>query len=326
MWESTAEVTRGAVVPIPPERAWTLVSDGAAWSLRPGHFAFDVPEVTSAGRLRCWFFPFGRGLGCSVQEVREEVPGQVLSLRSRGTEPAGRQSFTLSARPHDRGAEIELTVAVTVPREDKADYQAFWRKELKGWLGALAEVADGRRPWPEPGIPAQVRQACAALPALVSPQGTSAAVLITAAPDVVWRAVRAPGIPADPARPYAAICAGRVPGAPEGQPGEMPYVIVAHEDGRLIASVSIIRDLADGDLADGARRSMLAQRLEPPHYEARYRVEPAPGGTRLELTMCWPDAPVTDEGEQLRSHLVQAVQQNARAYQAAIETGGAGPA
>jgi len=131
MWESTAEVTRRAVVPIPPERAWSLVSGAAAWSLRPGHFAFDVPEMTPAGRLRCWCFPFGQGLGCSVQEVREEVPGQVLRLLSRGTQPAGRQAFTLSARPHDRGAEIELTAAVTVPREDKADYQAFWRKELR---------------------------------------------------------------------------------------------------------------------------------------------------------------------------------------------------
>lgn len=324
MWESTAGVTRRAVLPIPPERAWSLVSDAAAWSLRPGHFAFDVPETTPAGRLRCWFFPFGQGLGCSVQEVREEIPGQVLSLRSRGTEPAGRQAFTLSARPHDRGAEIELTVAVTVPREDKADYQAFWRRELRAWLGALAEVAEGRRPWPEAGIPAAVQRACAAVPALVSPQGTSAAVLITAAPDVVWQAIRAPGIPADPGRPYAQLCAGRVPGAPEGQPGEMPYVIVAHEHGQLIASVSIIRDLADGDLADGrvpGSRSVLAQRLEPPHYEARYRVEPAPGGTRLELTMCWPDAPVTDEGEQLRSHLVRSLQQTVSAYQAAIEAG-----
>jgi hypothetical protein len=185
------------------------------------------------------------------------------------------------------------------------------------WLSALADVAQGRRPWPEAGIPAPVRRACAGLPTLVSPQGTSTAVLISASSDVVWQAIRAPGIPADPRQPCTAICAGRVPGTPQQQTGEMPYVIVAHADGRLIASVSMVRELAEG-------RSVLAQRLEPPHYEVQYRVAPAPGGTRLELTMCWPDAPVTDKGEQLRSRLAHALQQTASAYQAAIEPGGTG--
>jgi hypothetical protein len=97
----------------------------------------------------------------------------------------------------------------------------------------------------------------------------------------------------------------------------MRYVIVRHADSRLIASVSMVRELAEG-------RSVVAQRLEPPHYQMQYRVEPAPGGTRLELTMCWPDAPVTEKGEQLRSRLAQAVQETASAYQAAIEPGGTG--
>ena len=66
---------------------------------------------------------------------------------------------------------VGLTVTVTGSREDKADYKAFWRKELKAWLGALADVAEGRRPWPEAGIPAPVRRACVGLPALTSPQG-----------------------------------------------------------------------------------------------------------------------------------------------------------
>jgi hypothetical protein len=319
MWESTVEVTRKAVVQAPPEHAWSLVSDSAAWSLRPGHFAFDVPQVTEAGQLRCWFAPFGNGLGCSVQEVREEVPGQVMNLRSRSTQPAGRQAFTMSVQPHDGDSMVWLTVTLTVPREDKADYQAFWRKELKAWLSALDDVAGGRLPWPEPGIPAPLRRACAGLPALTSPQGTSTAVLISASPDVVWQAIRAPGIPRDPRQPYTVICAGRVPGTPERQAGEMRYVIVRHADGRLIASASVVRELAEG-------RSVVTQRLEPPHYEMRYRVEPAPGGTRLELTMCWPDAPVTEKGEQLRSRLAQALQQTASAYQAAIEPGGTGMA
>src|SRR5258707_7982192 len=95
MWESTVEVTRKAVVQATPEHAWSLVSDSAAWSLRPGHFAFDVPQVTEAGRLRGWFAPFGKGLGCSVQEVREEVAGQGMCPRARSTQPAGRHGFPL---------------------------------------------------------------------------------------------------------------------------------------------------------------------------------------------------------------------------------------
>jgi hypothetical protein len=169
MWETTVEVTRQAAVQAPPERAWSLISDSAAWSLRPGEFAFDVPQLTEAGRLRCWFVPFGNGLRCSVQEVREDVPGQVLSLSSRGTLPAGRQAFRLSVEPHRGGAVLRLTAAVTVLRAVKADYQASWRKDLKAWLRGLADVAEGRRPWPEPGIPAPFRQACAGL-ALSSPR------------------------------------------------------------------------------------------------------------------------------------------------------------
>jgi len=312
VWLSTVEVTREAVVRTPPEYAWSLVGDSAAWSLRAGHFAFDVPETTEAGRLRCWCFARDHGLRCSVLEVREEIPGQLMRLQPRGTQQAAPHSFTLSVQPHERGATIRLTVSFTALREQKAEYQASWRKNLKAWLSALADVAEGRRPWPEAGIPALLRQQCAELPALASPQGTSAVVLIRASPDVVWRAVRAPGVPADPRQRYTVVCGGRVPGSPERQAGEMPYVMVQLADGRLTVAISMIRELSEG-------RSVLAQRLDPPHYEMGYRVEPAPAGTRLELTMCWPDARITDAGEQLRGRLTEAVQETASAYQAIIE-------
>src|SRR5260370_27871640 len=98
-----------------------------------------------------------------------------MSLRSRSTQPAGRQAFTLSVQPHDRGAMVRLTVTVTGSREDKPDYQAFWRKELKAWLSALADVAEGRRPWPEAGIPAPPPPARPRPPAPPPPQGTASA-------------------------------------------------------------------------------------------------------------------------------------------------------
>jgi hypothetical protein len=337
MWETTVRVTREAVVAVPPERAWSLVSDSAAWSLRPGRFAFDVPGAavpgpmesgwtdagatvpgsTEAGRLRCWFVPLGSGLACSVQEVCDEIPGQAMSLRSRGTQPIGRQTFTLSVLPHDRGALIRLAVADTALRENKAECKAFWQKDFRAWISALKDVAEGRQPWPEAGIPGAIWRACAARPVLASPQGTSVAVLIAAPADVVWHAIRAPGIPEDPSQPYTMTGAGRVPGTPERTVGAMPYVIVRHADGRLSVSVSMLKELTEGSSTDG--RSALRQRLDPPYFEMQYRVQPAAGGTRMELTMRWPDAPVTDEGEQLRSRLTQAMQQSASAYKTAIE-------
>jgi hypothetical protein len=65
--------------------------------------------------------------------------------------------------------------------------------------------------------------------------------------------------------------------------------------------------------APDLRGKLAGDRDSPPRRVSR--------GTRLELTMCWPDAPVTDKGEQLRSHLTQALRQTASAYQAAIEPG-----
>src|SRR5260370_35489688 len=115
MWESTVEVSGKAIVQAAPEHAWSLVSDSAAWSLRPGCFAFDVPQVTEAGRLRGWFAPFGKGPGCSGQEVREAVPGQGMSLRSRRPPPPGRQALPLSAPPHHPGAMGRPTVTVHRP-------------------------------------------------------------------------------------------------------------------------------------------------------------------------------------------------------------------
>jgi hypothetical protein len=135
--------------------------------------------------------------------------------------------------------------------------------------------------------------------------------VIDAPPDVVWQAVRAPRPPADPGESYTILSADRVPGTPPRQAGEMRYAVVRHADGRLSASASTLREIEEG-------RSALTQRLEPPHFEMQYLVAPAGRGTRLELTLRWPDAPVTDEGEQLRSRLTQAVRQTAGAYQAAI--------
>jgi uncharacterized protein YndB with AHSA1/START domain len=312
MWETTLEVTRKAVIEAAPEAVWALLTDCAAWALRPGQFAFDISQTTGAERLRCWLVPVGRGFGAQVLEVREEGPGRALSLFSRGTEPAGRQAFVLAAEPRGRGTEAALTVRVVVPRETKADHQAFWRRDLRAWLEALAAVAEGRQAPPESGLPPAIGQACAALPRLASPQGTSAGALIGASPELVWQAVRAPGIPADPAGRYTAIAAGLIPGA-----GELRYVVLRHAGGPLTASVSQVRELDEG-------RLVLGQRLEPPHYETRYQLRPEGTGTWLELTLCWPDAPVTDEGEQLRGRLVAELEQAALAYLAALDPAGAG--
>jgi hypothetical protein len=322
MWETTVQVARERVARAAPEHAWSLVGESAAWSLRPGRFAFDLTALPETGRLRCALGPAGggpagggpagKGMGCAVLEVSDEVPGQSISLRSRGTQPIGRQILTLSVVPHDRGCTVRVAVEITVLREWKAETKAFWRKELAAWSDALKDVVEGQRPWPEPGIPAPVLQACAARPLLADPQSVSVPVLIGAPLGVVWEAVLAPGTLADLAASHGMARAGRVPGTPARQPGEMQYGVARQGDGRLTAAVYVLRELAD-------RRSALTQATAPPYFEQHHAVRPADGGTLLTLTLRWPDAPVTEEGEQLRSHLAQAAARDADAYRAAIE-------
>jgi hypothetical protein len=318
MWEVTLRVVQERAVRATPERAWSLVGESAAWSARPGRFAFDLPAQPAAGRLRCVLGPFAAsaGLGGSVLEICDEVPGQARSLRHRGVPPLGGELITLGVLPHDRGAVIRLTTEGTVLRENKAESRAARRKDLASWVRVLQDVLEGRRPWPDTAIPASLVQEPATRPVLADPQSTSAQVLIGAPLDVVREAILAPAglVPGAVVRPARAeiSSAGRVPGTPAGQVGEMQYVITREPGGLLIAWVGVLRELT-------RHRSVVTQGSQPPYLELRQLLRPVAGGTLLQLTLRWPDAPVTERGEQARSRATEALQGRAAACQAAIE-------
>jgi hypothetical protein len=172
MWEVSLRVAQEGVVQVTPERAWSLVRESAAWTARPGRFAFDLPAQPAAGRFRCVLGPFAAspGLGGSVLEICDEVPGQAISLRHRGVPPMGGGLITLSVLPQDRGAAIRLSTEGTVLRERKAECKAVRRKDLAAWARVLQDVLEGRRPWPDTAIPASLAQESATRPMLIDPQ------------------------------------------------------------------------------------------------------------------------------------------------------------
>jgi Polyketide cyclase / dehydrase and lipid transport len=326
MRESTVQVTRERIVAATPERAWSLLDDSAAWSLRPGSFAFDVPEplLPETGPLRCFLAPgflarAGEDMTWGVLEVWKEVPGRLITVQTRSSRPVGRQIFTLSVLPVDRGSIIRVSVWHTVPRSQQSDTRAYWRQQIRAWADGLKDVLEGRLPWPEPGIPPTLRRACAAHPLLKSPETVTAAVIVHAPLDLVWEAVYEPGSIAGLDNPDGFIFGGRIPGTPERQAGEMQYSIRRHADGRLTARALQVRELAH-------RRSALVQDTCTTWWEGHHQVTPVDGGIRLELTTRWPATAPRATGRQLHSRLAENVQRTADQYKAAIEWAARAPA
>jgi len=263
-----------------PERVWPLLSSPAAWSLRRCSYAFDVLEPSaSTRRLWCWLGPGDAIPTCAVLEIAEEAPGAMIRLRRRDRFPGAEQAFTLSIRPAPRGATARIAVRDVVPRKSKADWTMRWETDLGLWLDALQAVVEGRRPWPGPGLPEDVRQACWAVPAAGSYDSVSATALIRAPLDVVWEAVWSPETTRllDP----AVVASGIVPGTPERAAGELQYSIRYQADGRITGCVLLVRELAD-------QHSTLTESVSPLHAQVHHLVTPAADGVHLTLTTRWP--------------------------------------
>lgn len=280
MRESTVHVERSRVVNARPERVWSLLASPAVWSLRPGaSFAFDVPwSAPGEGRLWLYFDTTSSGaLRTGILEIADEVPGQLICLRTRSTHPLNRATYTLRVLPGRQGVIVSVAVAQVVPRAAKVLFQPETRKAITGWLHALTAVLEERWPWPGPAMPIDVRQACSVRHRLRAPKAISVTAQISAPAAAVWEAMWTPeNAPLINAQ-YVDY-SGRVPGSPELQVDAMHYALHRHADGRIAATVYIVRELAE-------RQSALTQLVGPPHAEATYLLAPSGEGTRLELTI-----------------------------------------
>jgi len=311
MREITVQVERLRALNAPPDRVWSLLSSPAAWSLRPLRFAFDVPgPLAGAGRLRCVLGTVGQVTNCAVLEAGEETPGQAVCWLRRDRLPTGNQAYTLSVRPGQRGTTACIAVRDVVPRESRAGWKTRWEAELGIWLDALQATVEGQRPWPGAKIPKDVRQACSARPAAGAYGGASAEVLIGAPLGVVWEAVWSPETSRS-LNPTLVAYAGRVPGTPQREVGEMQYCI-CRADGRLTADVHVVSEFA-------YQQSALTQRVGPPHTQVLHRFAPVAGGTRLTLTFRWPEGTLKADNQDVRYSLTELLQKNANGYRAIIE-------
>ena len=205
--------------PAPAERVWPLLSGPAALALRPSSFAFDVAGPPAA-RFRVVLSVPGVTPIFVAYEVREEVPGRVISLTLPGRHADGGEVFTLSVVPERAGSRVSIQVRTVVARRSgQAVVADYWQRTLPVWLAGLCDVAEGRAPLPDGRMPAELQAACTP-PALAGqPASVSAWAAIAAPVEDVWEAVCAPESAAILMSRGGPVHAGVIPGTPARQAG-----------------------------------------------------------------------------------------------------------
>jgi uncharacterized protein YndB with AHSA1/START domain len=313
MWEATIRATVEQQVDADPERVWALAAAPAALSAMPGHrFAFAVPAaVPGTDRLGCMIVSGKENVHCAVVDVREEIPGQLISWQVRSA-PARKETLTLSVRPRPGGCTLSVAVSEVVPRSFKGSYQRYWRRTADDWARRLQSVAEGDMPWPPDGMPAEMRERCAGFELPEKTGQASASTEIKADAAAVWATVSAP----DSARlidPETFIWAGTVPGTPRRAVGELQCSVTRPSDDRFNAVVHVVTELAEG-------RREVTQRIGSPDTEIAHLVTPVAGGTRLELTARWP-APAVRKAVAMRAAdtIAEHLRATAEAYKESIE-------
>lgn len=311
MWEKTIRVERSGTVAAAPELAWSLLSSAGAWSLFPGvSFAFDVASSPAGtGHLFFCISASANGIGEEVLEVCEEAPGHTICVQTRSRQPADTRKFTLSVQQARRGLKVNVAVRTPYERDVALDGEMAWRKWLGSWLEALRAVLENQASWPDAQLPDAAQRAYADVPALKDPLSIEAAVMVSASPGAVWRALRSPQATHEAIQ---AVYSGQIAGTPEGSVGEMRYAIMPQRGGLLAGAVSVVRELDD-------RHSITLRRVGRPQDEMQVLIRPETGGTRLVLTSRW----TKPEGESDRERIMNAVatqlQARAQRYKAMIE-------
>lgn len=322
MWETTMRVEREQVVDAPAAKVWELAGSPAGLTACPGWFAFAVPGAVAGTDRLCCMLVSGEGAFRPVMDrnhvrgvpvdVREEIPGQLISWQVLSTQPAGKEVFTLSVHPRSGRSAVRIAVSNVVPRNLNGNRQGYWLRQVEAWLGGLRAAAEGRAPWPEAVMPTSMQQAIAAPAPLREPMEASAAVLIDRAHGAVWATVRDP-VSSRLIDPERTAWSGHVPGTPTREVGEMQYFVGRHPGGRFTASVMMVTELADGHRA--VTRELGYSR------EVVHVVTPMPGGTRLELT--YRVSPRAVRGQAHAQEVVKAMhaaaRRSAEGYQSLIE-------
>lgn len=277
MGGSFVRLERSVLAGAPAARVWPVLSGPGAWSLRPDRFAFDV-EVPPAARCRVVIGVTGAAPTVTLYEVVEEVPGEVVSLRRQGWPVRESPVLTLSAVPDGDGTLVSIAVGFPAAPGGPGPAEDYWRRLLPAWLGRVREVAEGRRPAPDPGLPENVRAACVPARPLRKPRSVTVSAVIAAPASQVWEVISAPE-PALVTGPPA-VCAGVVPGTPARQAGEMHYFISSRRDGKLGPSIAVVTEL-------DWERSALVASITDPRSETFHLLTPQAQATRLDLTGRW---------------------------------------
>jgi uncharacterized protein YndB with AHSA1/START domain len=310
-------VEQSQQVAAPAERVWSLLSRPEAMVLRPRSFAFDVgsPPATT---LRMVVSVALVSPIWVAYAVREEVPGQVLSLSVPGRSPGEEEVLTLSVVPEGADSRVAMQARQEgLNREGQAVVADYWQQTLPLWLAGIREVAEGRAPLPDGKMPAELQAACTP-PALAGRLASASASALIAAPgDVVWEAIYEPESSATLMSSGGPVDAGVVPGTPQGQAGEVQYFIARHDNGTVLPVLRMVRDIAAGSFALFCVLGTQGTLVGKPGLEMLHQVAPDGPRTRLVVTFRWPSN--VPNGRSVGKSMARTAQARASALKNLIE-------
>jgi hypothetical protein len=272
------------VAAVSPDRAWSLLGSPQAWCVGSREcVAFDVPGPDQF-RFLIGQHP-GRGDPGYLSALFAVTGPPGRHEVSMAACPPGIMSFSLSVGPRRRG-RAELRVAAemaVVPNRTPSQVAADrLRDGLNTWLEAVKSVLEGQAPWPGEAVPVWLLARWAADRTMEQPRIATASDVINGGPEIVWETIHLPWYPqTDPGLPVT--YAGRVPGTPAGQVGEMWYFIHRRSDKTLHAHADIVTQSV-------SQRLTATQSIGPLQIQTTYQLLPQASGTRLQISRRWPAA------------------------------------
>jgi hypothetical protein len=160
-------------------------------------------------------------------------------------------------------------------------------------------------------MPASMQQGHRAPRALKKAAEASAAAVVRAPAETVWKVLRAPES-ACALYPEWVVHAGYVPGTPQGTTGEIQYRVLRHPDERFTVDVDVVTELVEG-----AREA--TQRFAPPHRQFSFSLARVPDGTRLDLASRYPALSEKAGGKDQAAQMAAQLQKNADACMTLVE-------